>query len=130
MAHSIESRNPFLDYRLVEWMFRLPTQFKLRDGKTKWVLREYLRSNGMRAIGDRKDKRGYPTPTGAWLASEQGRELETSLVDRPSILHEWIEPKKLSNLFELHRGGALAAEHHLYKLLSTQMWISRCIDAK
>jgi asparagine synthase (glutamine-hydrolysing) len=128
MAHSVEARDPFLDYRLVEWMFRLPTRFKLRDGQTKWVLREFLRSSGMRAIGDRKDKKGYPTPAGAWLASEQGRDLESSLVDKPSVLHEWIEPTKLSKLFAKHRNGALAAEHHLYKLLSAQMWISRCID--
>jgi hypothetical protein len=84
----------------------------------------------MRAIGDRKDKKGYPTPTGAWLASDQGRELEIRLVEKPSVLHEWIEPSKLAKLFDMHRGGALAADHHLYKLLSAQTWISRCIDAK
>lgn len=129
MAHSIEARDPFLDYRLVEWMFRLPTRFKLHDGQTKWVLRQYLRSNGLRAIGDRTDKKGYPTPTGTWLASEQGRELEASLLDKPSMLHEWIEPRKLNKLFEMHRGGALTSEHHLYKILSAHMWISRCIDS-
>jgi asparagine synthase (glutamine-hydrolysing) len=128
MAHSIEARNPFLDYRLVEWMFRLPTGFKIREGQTKWVLREYLRNNGMKAIGDRRDKRGYPTPTGDWLASEQAGELKRNLVHNPSPLHEWIEPRKLNKLFELQRKGALAAEHHLYKLLSVQMWIDRCIS--
>jgi hypothetical protein len=82
----------------------------------------------MQAIGDRRDKKGYPTPTGAWLASEHGRDLEAGLLKRPSVLHEWIEPSKLTKLFDKHRNGALAAEHHLYKVLSAQMWISRCID--
>ena len=130
MAHSTEARDPFLDFRLVEWLFRLPTSFKLHNGQTKWVLREFLRSNSMRAIGNRRDKKGYPTPTGTWLASEQGRELETRLVEKPSPLHEWIEPRKLNKLFYLHRNGALAAEHHLYKLISAQMWIDRCIDVQ
>jgi asparagine synthase (glutamine-hydrolysing) len=130
MAHSVEARDPFLDYRLVEWMFRLPTSFKLCNGETKWVLREFLRSNGMRSIGDRRDKKGYPTPTGAWLASEQGRELESSLVEKSSPLHEWIEPRKLNTLFDMHRNGAIAAEHHLYKLVSAQMWIDRCINVR
>jgi len=128
MAHSVEARNPFLDYRLVEWMFKLPTKFKLHNGETKWVLREFLRGNEMRAIGDRRDKKGYPTPTGAWLASEQGRELQCRLVQKPSPLHEWIDPRKVRELFELHRGGAIAAEHHLYKLISAQMWLDRCIE--
>jgi asparagine synthase (glutamine-hydrolysing) len=129
MAHSVEARDPFLDYRLVEWIFRLPTKFKLRDGETKWVLREYLRSHEMPEIGDRRDKQGYPTPTGAWLASEQGRELQFRLAKKPSALHEWIEPRKVEELFEMHRRGALAAEHHLYKLISAQMWIDRCLES-
>lgn len=127
MAHSIEARDPYLDYRLVESMFRLPTHFKLREGQTKWVLREYLRSHNMQAIGDRKDKQGYPTPTGAWLASEQGKELQQNLLTKPSPLHEWVDPRKLAKLFDLHRTGAMAAEHHLYKMVSAQMWIDRCI---
>jgi asparagine synthase (glutamine-hydrolysing) len=128
MAHSIESRHPFMDFRLVEWMFRLPTRWKLHDGETKWVLREYLRSHGQAAIGNRRDKKGYPTPVGAWLASREGREIESLLLDRHSLLHEWCEPKKIKNLIERNRRGVMAAEHHLYKLVSTQIWLSTCID--
>jgi len=130
MAHSVETRNPFLDVRLVESMFRLPTAFKIREGQSKWVLREYLRSSGMRTVGDRKDKQGYPTPTASWLAAEQGRELQCRLTSSQSPLNEWIHPTKVAKLFELQRSGALAAEHHLYKLVSAQMWIDRCIDNK
>ena len=70
MAHSVEARNPFLDYRLVDWLFRLPTSYKLRDGETKWVLREYLRSTGQAAIGNRPDKLGYPTPVARWMVAD------------------------------------------------------------
>jgi asparagine synthase (glutamine-hydrolysing) len=127
MAHAIEVRDPFLDYRLVEWLFRLPTEFKLRDGETKWVLREYLRRNFMRAIGDRTDKQGYPTPVGAWLASEEGRALESRLSHADSPLQQWIDPRRVSRLFQAHRIGALSTEHHLYKLVATPTWIDRCI---
>ena len=130
MAHSIEARHPFMDYRLVEWMFRLPTRWKLHDGETKWVLREYLRSHGQAAIGNRRDKKGYPTPVGAWLASKEGREIEALLLDRHSVLHEWCDPKGIRELIERNRNGAMAAEHHLYKLVSTQMWLSTCIDGE
>lgn len=128
MAHSIETRHPFMDYRLVEWMFRLPTRHKLRHGETKWVLREYLRAHGQQAIGNRRDKKGYPTPVSAWLASDAGREVEHLLLEGRSLLHEWCDPSKIARLIEQNRKGVIAAEHHLYKLVSTQMWLSKCIE--
>ena len=128
MAHSIETRNPFLDYRLVEWLFRAPTGIKLNAGQTKWVLREYLRSHGMSIIGNRRDKKGYPTPASHWLASEEGRELEASVLKPSSLLHEWCDPARLARLFELNRRGVMGSEHHLYKIVSTQMWMDRCLN--
>jgi asparagine synthase (glutamine-hydrolysing) len=128
MAHSIESRHPFLDYRLVEWLFRTPTAVKLKGGETKWVLRRYLRAVGQPDVASRRDKQGYPTPAARWLASDLGRDVEQRLVSRPSPLHEWIEPARIARLFRNVRRGALGQEHHLYKLLSTQTWIDRCVE--
>jgi asparagine synthase (glutamine-hydrolysing) len=128
MAHGVEARNPFLDYRLVEWMFRLPTRLRFNRGETKWVLREYLRAHGQPAIGNRPDKKGYPTPVGKWLAAEQGREVERLLLDHHSPLHQWCDPGKVRHLMEQNRQGVMAAEHHLYKLVSTQVWLNECIE--
>ena len=128
MAHGVEARNPFLDYRLVEWMFKLPARLRFNQRETKWVLREYLRAHGQQAIGNRPDKKGYPTPVGKWLASEQGAEVERLLLDRQSALFQWCDPIKIKRLIERNRRGTLAAEHHLYKLLSTQVWLKECIE--
>lgn len=128
MAHGVEARNPFMDYRLVEWMFRLPARLRFNHSETKWVLREYLRQHGQQPIGNRPDKKGYPTPVGKWLASEQGREIERLLLDRNSLLHQWCDPVKIRRLIEQNRQGAMAAEHHLYKLVSAQLWLSECIE--
>lgn len=130
MAHGVEARNPFMDYRLVEWMFRLPTKHRFSHNETKWVLREYLRAHGQPLIGNRPDKKGYPTPVGKWLATEQGREIERLLLDRHSMLHQWCDPDKIRRLIEQNRQGVVAAEHHLYKLVSTQLWLSECIEGK
>lgn len=129
MAHSIETRNPFLDYRLVEWLFLSPTGIKLHEGQTKWVLREYLRSHGQAVIGNRRDKKGFPTPAGTWLASEEGRELEATVLKPGSPLHQWCAPPRLARLFELNRRGVIGTEHHLYKIVSTQMWIDHCLNS-
>jgi len=129
MAHSIESRHPFMDYRLVEWLFRLPSAFKINQGQTKWVLREYLRSHRQTAIGNRRDKQGYPTPAADWLTSGTGLGVEDRLVNKPSLLHQWIDPSRVSSLFAAVRRGDAGRLHHLYKLVSTQVWLDRCIEA-
>lgn len=127
MAHSIEARNPFLDYRLVEWLFRLPTAFKLHDGETKWVLREYLRATGQQTIGNRPDKRGYPTPVSRWLlADPEG--LERRLSQSRSPLAAWCALGAIRRLIGQVARGAPGADHHLYKLLATQAWYERCIE--
>ena len=128
MAHSIESRLPFMDYRLVEWMFRLPTAFKLRDGETKWVLREYLRSTGQASIGNRSDKRGYPTPVAQWLMSDP-EGLEHRLLHGRSPLVVWCDPHKVRRLIEQVAQGVAGADHHLYKLLAASSWYERCIES-
>jgi asparagine synthase (glutamine-hydrolysing) len=127
MAHSIEARNPFLDYRLVEWLFRLPTAFKLHDGETKWVLREYLRATGQQAIGNRPDKRGYPTPVSRWLLADPDG-LERRLSQSCSPLAAWCAPGAIRRLIGQVASGAPGADHHLYKLLATQAWYERCIE--
>ena len=69
MAHSREVRLPFLDHRLVEFVFRLPDQLLMRDGWTKWILREAFRGIVPAAITDRIDKLGYMPPQKRWLGS-------------------------------------------------------------
>ena len=129
MAHSVEARNPFLDYRLVEWMFRLPNRLRFNRYETKWVLREYLRAHGQPAIGNRPDKKGYPTPVGKWLISERS-EIEQLLLEHPSPLRTWCDKSKVRRLIEQNARGVMAAEHHLYKLVSTQLWLNECIEGK
>jgi asparagine synthase (glutamine-hydrolysing) len=67
MAWSIESRVPFLDYRLVEYLAGLPDELKLHRGLTKVVLRQALADVLPQAVRDRRDKMGFVTPERAWL---------------------------------------------------------------
>ncbi|NEX64045.1 asparagine synthase (glutamine-hydrolyzing) [Noviherbaspirillum galbum] len=67
MAHSIESRVPFLDHRLVEFSLGLPDEFKLSDGVTKRVLRSGMSGFLPDAVRDRPDKMGFETPEEIWI---------------------------------------------------------------
>ena len=62
MAFSIESRVPFLDHRLVEFGFSLPLEWRVKNGETKYILREAMKDVLPDAIYKRKDKKGFVTP--------------------------------------------------------------------
>ncbi len=67
MAHSVESRLPFLDYELVEFAVNCPPSLKLREGWSKWILRKALADSLPEKIRFRRTKLGFDTPDGAWL---------------------------------------------------------------
>ena len=70
MAHSREVRLPFLDHRLVEFVFRLPERLLMRGAWTKWILREAFRGIVPDQIVDRVDKLGYMPPQQRWLGEQ------------------------------------------------------------
>ena len=72
MASSVESRVPFLDYRLVEFIVSLPEEFKIKDGLTKWIFRESLGQILPQKILNRYDKMGFVTPETFWMKENIG----------------------------------------------------------
>ncbi len=67
MAFSREVRLPFLDHRLVELVDGMPDSSKLRDGTTKWILREAIRGVVPEEVRTRKDKIGFAVPFVEWM---------------------------------------------------------------
>jgi asparagine synthase (glutamine-hydrolysing) len=71
MAHSIESRTPFIDYRLVEFLQSLPSHFKIGQGMTKKVMREGLKGRLVESVRQRVDKLAFDTPEEVWVRHEK-----------------------------------------------------------
>ena len=70
MAHGREVRLPFLAHELVEFVFSLPANFKIRHGWTKWLLRESMKNKLPASITWRKDKVGFEPPQKKWMAGD------------------------------------------------------------
>ena len=66
-AVGIENRSPFLDHRLIEFAFRLPPEMKIKEFRTKYLLRAAMRGIVPDEILDRTDKKGLIVPFGPWL---------------------------------------------------------------
>ena len=127
MANSVESRLPFLDYRLVDFCSKLPTEWKIRNGETKYILREYLRRNGQSTIADRKDKKGYPTPLASFFRSNDGAVLREILLSPQARISTYCDLEKLRGLINRYLAGNSQSENSLYRLLSTELWLRQCI---
>ena len=127
MANSVESRLPFLDYRLVEFCSKLPVEWKIRNGETKYILREYLRGNGQNEIADRKDKKGYPTPLANFFRSNNGAVLREILLNPQAKIRAFCDTDKMRRLINRYLAGNNQSENSLYRLLSTELWLRQCI---
>jgi asparagine synthase (glutamine-hydrolysing) len=127
MAHSIESRLPFLDFRLVELCMRLPGSYKFRNGESKAPLRAYLRGAGEGRIAGRRRKQGYPTPTNEWLAADGGEFLRSLLLDQQAGIRPYVVPALLERAIARHVGGTYAAGDTLFALVCTELWLRECV---
>jgi len=97
MAHAIETRLPFLDYRLVELALGLPFESKIHQGWSKYILRKGLEKDLPASILWRKNKFGFEAPEKIWLKAHQSV-MKAAVVSSP-ILQELIYAKKLGPQF-------------------------------
>jgi asparagine synthase (glutamine-hydrolysing) len=95
--HMAEVRLPFLDHELVEFIFSLPANFKIRNGWTKWLLRKNMEKSLPAEITWRRDKTGFEPPQEQWLKNEPIQNLITDakkiLVDEKILKPEVINKK-------------------------------------
>lgn len=75
MAFGREVRLPFLNHELVEFIFSLPSRFKIHEGWTKWILRQSMHKVLPDAITWRKDKTGFEPPQKEWMEHSRVREM-------------------------------------------------------
>lgn len=128
MAFSIEARLPFMDYRLVEFVFGLDMEWKVRGWQTKYVQREALNRYLPRLVYRRQDKKGYPTPYAAWLRGPLKEAARAILFARSLAERDVFNPEAITWLWETHQAGRMDVSWLIYKVLSTELWYRAHID--
>jgi asparagine synthase (glutamine-hydrolysing) len=127
MAASIESRVPFLDDTLVEFVTSIPTRHRLRHGRTKALLRDAVKDVVPEAILKR-GKMGFPVPLGEWLRGPYWSLVEAFVLDSRAVQRGLFDPAALKTLAHEHRVGAADHAERLWLLINLEMWQRLFID--
>jgi asparagine synthase (glutamine-hydrolysing) len=125
MAQSVESRLPFMDYRLVEFVFDLPDDLKLRDGYTKYALRRAMAAELPPWLVGQRRKQRFVAPYGQWFRGAWRGLIEDYFLDGGFECQAFLHaPRFRTELSRYLRGepSTLKAQT-LWRILNTEVWL-------
>jgi len=124
MAHSLEVRHPFLDHRLVELLLNVPAEWKIRNGWTKYLLRQAL-PELPEAIRWRRDKQGFLTPEKTWLKHDLNhlirRTFQNSCLSQAGILND----QEFLKYYDRFQRGAAIPDSDIARTFIAERWMER-----
>lgn len=122
MAASLEARVPLLDHRVVEFAARLPLDLKIRDGLTKWPLRQVLYRRVPRELIERP-KMGFGVPLASWLRGPL-RDWAESLLDQRRLRNEgYLDAALVRRTWNDHLNGRSNDQYRIWTILMVQAWM-------
>jgi asparagine synthase (glutamine-hydrolysing) len=130
MAHSLEVRVPYLDREVVEYVERLPANFKVRNGSRKWLHRQICRTLLPAEMVNRK-KRGFAANVvDDWFRNALGSMMREMILDGGSIMYRLLKPASVQKLFEEHQTGKQDNHKLLFSLVVLEQWLRNQAGAK
>jgi asparagine synthase (glutamine-hydrolysing) len=124
MASSLETRVPMLDHRVAEFAWRLPLDLKVRNGESKWILRQVLYRHVPKALVERP-KSGFAVPIDEWLRGPL-RDWAESLLDANRIERAgYLRAAPIRQRWAEHQSGKRNWYSQLWNVLMFQSWLER-----
>src|SRR5262249_15075553 len=127
MAVALEAREPLLDHRLLEFAATVPTSLKLKDGRSKHLLRRLLERRGPASIVNRP-KQGFAVPVADWLREPPSGLVDDLLQDGRLNSRGFFERSAIARLWNEHRARKRDHGHRLWSLLMLELWFRQFVD--
>lgn len=125
MAFSIESRVPFLDYRIVEFAIALDGKYKIRNDWTKWIIRRSLKEYLPKEVVKRKNKMGFPAPFARWLREGENKD-EIKAVIYGFGKRNIVPEDTIDYYYRMHMENKADLSDILFKFYSMELWFRLC----
>jgi asparagine synthase (glutamine-hydrolysing) len=127
MAHGLEARVPLLDHLLVEQAFRIPSRYRMRDGKGKWLFRRVVDARLPEKIRHRP-KRGFAIPLAHWLTGPHGEHIRQTLLSDRLAKRGFLNTAAIQRLWQEHRSGRRDHAPRLWALYCLEVWFRAYCD--
>ena len=122
MGVSLETRAPFLDHHVTEFVWRLPLSFRIRNTRSKWILRQMLCKYVPTRLIERP-KAGFSVPLASWLRGPL-RDWAEALLDGRRLREEgFFDPRPIRRKWHDFLNGHELCEPHLWSILMFQAWL-------
>jgi len=128
MAFSIESRVPFLDHELVEFIFQLPIDQKIKMGWNRYVYRQAMKARMPEANRTRRSKIGFTNPETAWTR-ERAAVIRDVFSSSTLSSRGIFDPGRLLTEFDAWLGGKPGDGLAFWRVLVTELWLRRYMDS-
>lgn len=127
MAHSLECRQPILDYRVVELAARMPVELKFRRGKGKRIFMETFSDLLPPQVQSRR-KMGFGVPLDHWFRGPLAGFAREILLDRRTTERGFFRQEVVQQLLEDHVANRFDHSYRLWALLVLELWQRRWLD--
>jgi asparagine synthase (glutamine-hydrolysing) len=121
MAHSIESRVPLLDNEVIEFALRLPSKYKINEGRRKHVLKQLATTLLPPEILSRR-KQGFGVPLGVWFRGGLRELFADTLLSRESLQRGYFNPRFVERIVHEHLSGKRDHYFRLWQLVVFERW--------
>ncbi|MEO8148387.1 MAG: asparagine synthase (glutamine-hydrolyzing) [Bacteroidia bacterium] len=124
MAVSLEGREPLIDHRIIEWAAQLPSDFKLKNGTSKLILRDITHKYLPREIMERP-KMGFNIPYESWFKNDLKKELIETLDEKNIQSGGFLNPKEVSVMLDSFFANAKVDFQRIWQIYNFQLWFNR-----